>query len=300
LRLPMHTTLEPMPTRPDHVAVLHGPIVLAARTRPLPEERLEFRAGDARMDHIAQGERVPLAQAPLFVTSEADFSARLLPIAGRPLSFRTGALLQDPDGAPIRGLVLEPFFRVHDSRYMLYWPVSTRQQARERRERIARDEQARIALQARTVDAVAPGEQQPESDHGFEGDGVDTGLNGGRRWRHATGWFSYRLNDPQREGRVLRLTCSPSDDGRRFAVWLNDRLLTDLTLRTPAELPSPAKRERGGGEGSRQGTASTFYDLDLPIPEDWPRPADGTLRVRFVAAPGSIAGGLYDLRLLRS
>ena len=63
--------------------------------------------------------------------------------------------------------------------------------------------------------------------------------------------------------------------------------------------PSPAERERGGGEGSRQGTISTLYDLDLPIPEDWPRPPDGSLRVRFVAAPGSIAGGLYDLRLLR-
>ncbi len=300
LRLPMQTRLESMPTRPDHVAVLHGPIVLAARTRPLPQERLEFRAGDARMDHIAQGERVPLAQAPLFVSADADFSARLIPIPGRPLSLRTGSLLQGPDGAPMRDLVLEPFFRLHDSRYMLYWPVSTPQQARERRERLARDEQARIALQARTVDAVAPGEQQPESDHGFEGDGVDTGLNGGRRWRHATRWFSYRLNDSRREGRVLRLVCSPSDDGRRFAVWLNDRLLTDLTLRAPAGLPSPAERERGGGEGSRQGTVSTLYDLDLPIPEDWPRSADGSMKVRFIAAPGSIAGGLYDLRLLRS
>ncbi len=41
----MRATLEPMPTRTDYVAVLRGPIVLAARTRPIAGERLVFPRG---------------------------------------------------------------------------------------------------------------------------------------------------------------------------------------------------------------------------------------------------------------
>ena len=285
VRLPMRTTLEPLPTRADFLAVLHGPVVLAARTQPIAGERLEFRAGEARMDHVAHGPLVPLAQTPQFVSAKADFGGRLAPVPGRSLSFSAGALLQGPDGAPIQDLVLEPFFRVHDARYVLYWPCSTPQEAKARRERLALEERERLALQARTVDAVAPGEQQPESDHGFAGEGIETGLNKGRRWRHATAWFSYRLNDPRREGRVLRLAFSALDDGRRFSVWVNDRQLADLTL--------------SAADATERAAGAEIYSRDFPLPEDWPRPSDGAVRVRLVAAPGSIAGGIYDLRLLR-
>ncbi|TXD94958.1 modulator protein [Mitsuaria sp. TWR114] len=202
------------------------------------------------------------------------------------LSFSAGSLLQGPDGAPMPDLVLEPFFRVHDSRYVLYWPCSTPAEAKARRERLALEERERLALQARTVDAVAPGEQQPESDHGFAGEGIETGLNKGHRWRHATAWFSYRLNDPKREGRLLRLAFSALDDGRRFSVWVNDRRLADLTLRAD--------------EATDRAPGAEIYSRDFPLPEDWPRAADGAVRVRLVAEPGSIAGGIYDLRLLRA
>lgn len=286
VRLPMRTTLEALPTRSDFVAVLHGPIVLAARTTPIAGERLEYRAGEARMDHVAQGALVPLAQTPQFVSAKADFGGRLAPVPGRSLSFSAGSLLQGPDGAPMPDLVLEPFFRVHDSRYVLYWPCSTPAEAKARRERLALEERERLALQARTVDAVAPGEQQPESDHGFAGEGIETGLNKGRRWRHATAWFSYRLNDPKREGRLLRLAFSALDDGRRFSVWVNDRRLADLTLRAD--------------EATDRAPGAEIYSRDFPLPEDWPRAADGAVRVRLVAEPGSIAGGIYDLRLLRA
>jgi hypothetical protein len=43
----------------------------------------------------------------------------------------------------------------------------------------ARDEAERLALDARTIDQVAPGEQQPESDHFFKAEGGDAGINKG-------------------------------------------------------------------------------------------------------------------------
>ena len=39
--------------------------------------------------------------------------------------------------------------------------------------------------------------------------------------------------------------------------------------------------------------------MDIPIPDAMRRDAQGKLSVRFVARPGSVAGGLYGLRLLR-
>jgi uncharacterized protein len=97
-----------------------------------------------------------------------------------------------------------------------------------------------------------------------------------RHWRHASGWFSYELKDREGAGRLLRLTFASGDAGRKFDVLLNGALLQTLTL-------------------ERKGDA--FYSVDLPVPAGAAR--DGKLEVKFVAHPGSIAGGLYGLRLLR-
>lgn len=272
--LPMTTRLEQMPDRSNYYAVLHGPIVLAAKTAPFANEKLNVFADESRMGHIAQGPTCPQEAAPLLVSDTRDFLHRFKPVPGQPLTFTAPGLIQGPNAASLR---LIPFFRLHDARYMLYWQHSTPAGAAELRLRTAQGEAERIALARRTVDQVAPGEQQPESDHAFQGEGADAGINGGRHWRHATGWFSYRLNDKLGEGRVLRLTFAAVDAGRSFDVLVNGRLLRGVTL-APHERP--------------------FYDVDIDVPAGLAR--DGALTVKFVARPGSLAGGLYGLRLLRA
>ncbi|MFB9289135.1 beta-L-arabinofuranosidase domain-containing protein [Pseudoduganella plicata] len=269
--LPMTTRLEQMPDRSNYYAVLHGPIVLAAKTAPFPNEKLNYFADDSRMGHIAQGAMCPQESAPLFVSDTKNFMDRFRPVPGQPLTFTAPGLVQ---GANVRFI---PFFRLHDSRYMLYWQHATPAGAAGLRAQTARDEAERIALAKRTVDQVAPGEQQPEADHGFQGEGADAGVNAGRHWRHATGWFSYRLNDKAGEGRTLRLTFAAADAGRAFDIFVNGRLLRSMTLQ-------PNER--------------AFYDVDVDVPAGAAQ--DGTLTVRFVARPGSLAGGLYGLRLLRA
>jgi uncharacterized protein len=175
-------------------------------------------------------------------------------------------------------VTVEPFFRLHEARYQMMWPVldSAELERREaqRRERAA--EQA--ALDARTVDQVAPGEQQPEADHEYAADGGDTGIHLGRRWRHASGWFGYTLRDPKREARTLQLTLSNGDAGRQWRIELNGRVLS----RPPLQADAPG----------------SFYTLDVPLPPD-AVDAQGRLVLRFIAETGSMAGGLYGLRLLR-
>jgi uncharacterized protein len=280
VELPMRTTLEPMPGLKNYVAVLHGPIVLAAKT-PQPGESLNFKADGSRMGHIAHGAVCPQDAAPVFVSPDlnrADFIRRFKPVPGQPLTFTAPGLIQGrPDADRLQ---LIPFFRLHDSRYMLYWATSTPAQQSLLRVELAKAEEARLALDAITIDQVAPGEQQPESDHGFKGEGAENGIAPAGRWRHAKQWFSYELNDPQAEARVLRLSFAKGDAGRRFDLLVNGQLIAEI------ELARPDARDE-------------IYTRDFTLPAGLAQAAGGKLTVKFVARPGSIAGGLYGLRLLR-
>ncbi len=276
VRLPMTTTLEQMPDKSDYYAVLHGPIVLAAKTRMPGDEQLALLADDSRMGHIAQGPVCPSDAAPVFVSDTRDFARRIRPVRGEPLTFIAPGLIRGKDAATLR---LIPFFRLHDARYMLYWPYATPQGLAGKRMASAAVDLERRALDARTIDQVAPGEQQPESDHAYQAEGGDAGLAPAGRWRHATGWFSYVLNDPASEAALLRLTLSPDDAGRRFDVEVNGQRVAAMTL-----APQPDRQ---------------LYTVDIALPAALAAASHGRWTVRFVARDGSIAGGLYGLRLLR-
>ena len=273
--LPMKTRLEQMPDKSNYYAVLHGPVVLAAKTNPFPDEKLNFLADDSRMGHIASGPVSPLQAAPVLVSDSAAFEGRFKPVPGLPLTFVAPGVVQGKEGST----VFMPFFRVHEARYMVYWPYSTAADLAATRAKAAEDEAARLELDARTIDQVAPGEQQPESDHFFKAEGGESGLAKGRHSRHATSWFSYDLADKKSEARALRLTYSKGDAGRKFDILINGQPLAAVTLDGKAE--------------------QDLYTVDYPIPPALVAAAGGKLVVKFAARDGSVAGGLYGLRLLR-
>lgn len=126
---------------------------------------------------------------------------------------------------------------------------------------------------------MAPGQQQPESDHNFQAEGGENGIHKGRHWRHATGWFRYALSDPQGVVATLRLTLSTLDAGRVFDVLVNGTTVAKVavTADAPQEL----------------------HTQDVPLPAELVKAANGKLTVKFVAGKDSVAGGLYGLRLLR-
>lgn len=274
--LPMTTRLEPMPSMKHYYAVLHGPIVLAARTKLFADEQLDFLADDSRMGHIAQGPMCPLESAPMFVSDAQDFVRRFQPVPGKPLTFRAPGLVHGAAGAATEFI---PFFRLHDSRYTMYWQHSTPANLERMQAENAAREAERLALDARTIDSVAPGEQQPEADHFFKGEGTESGINDGRRWRHATGWFSYELNDPGREAKTLRLTFAKADAGRRFRILVNGQAIADIELAADVD--------------------EAFYTRDFTLPRSLIEASKGKLVIQFVAGANSVAGGLYGLRLMR-
>jgi uncharacterized protein len=275
VELPMHTAIERLHGS-DYVSVVHGPLVLASKTGSA--DMAGVIAGDGRMAHVSPGRYLPLDGAPMFVGDVNTLASRIRPVPGRLLTFRAPDLIQ-PAGA--RDLELVPFFRVHDSRYMVYWRTVAPKEYRDVVARLEADEKSRLALEARIVDRVTPGEQQPEIEHNVRSEGSNTGVAHGRTWREATGWFSYDLEAGAPKGPLeLVVTYSAGQRGREFDIVVNDRLVASVAL--------------DGRQPDR------FLDASYTIAHDIVAGTpDGVLTVRFVAKPGSRAGAIYEVRLLR-
>lgn len=274
--LPMRTTIERLPDGSDYAAVLHGPVVLAAKTGT---EQLDgLIANDGRMAHISSGPYLPLDRAPMLVGDFAELAQRIQPVAGRPLTFTATDLIRPRE---FGGLELVPFFRVHDARYMLYWRTVSAEKYPEVVAALEASEKARLALEARTLDFVAPGEQQSEVEHGFDGEATRTGALHGRRSREATGgWFAYKLNAAAAAGAPLELIVSydGGENGRTFDLLVNGRVIATV------ELP--------GGRRDR------FVDVAYAVPAELA--TAGTLTVRFASREKSRTGSIYGVRLAKA
>lgn len=272
--LPMQTKTERLPDGSDWVAILRGPIVLAA---PSGTDDLDgLRAGPGRGDHVARGPSIPLDQMPALLTSPEDLPKHVVPdpVAG-PLCFRLKDVAQP---APPEGMPLIPFFRLHDARYQMYWALTTEEHFAAQKERLAAAERAKLAREAATLDSVAIGEQQPEVDHAFTGEETETGQHQGRTWRHGK-TFQYTLNTRGEIEADLVVTYWGGDKNRSFDILAGDALLAteELTGANPGE----------------------FIEKRYAIPADiMESVTDGKVTIQFVAKRW-LAGGIFDLRLMR-
>jgi DUF1680 family protein len=274
LQLPMQVKTEFLPDGSPWFSFVRGPIVLAAATDTTA--MVGIKADDSRMGHIASGPLYPIEKAPMIVSESKDLSSALQPVAGKPFTFTASKLIY-PDS--FRNLQLVPFYTIHDTRYMVYWRFATPDQLHSIREELRKAEEERLALETITVDYVAPGEQQPESDHGFKGENTESGVFRERHWRHSKGWFSYDLKNGKGEGRRIRITYSGSDKNRTFDLFVNGMLLQTVKL---------------DGEAGNK-----FFDVDYPLPESMITEPKETITVKFVAHPGSIAGEIFGVRLVK-
>lgn len=285
-------TLETLPGRTagqqQYYAALYGPVVLASAVQPFGKETLQFVAGDGRMGHIADGPQCPAEAAPLLVGKPAEFLAGLKRLPDVPLAFSVNAALKNPGSQP---LTLIPFFRLHDSRYQLYWQQLSKADYPGFIEKARQQQLAAAMLAALTLDQINPGEQQPEVEHQYQGEQSQAGMHLGRHWRDSTAWFGYQLSDAalkdsELPALVLRVDYFAGDVGRSFSIWLNGMKLADVSL------PVPQQRRQAGSAG--------FYSVDYPIPaEVLALSGNSKHQLKFVADSGSVAGGIYGIRLMR-
>jgi hypothetical protein len=231
------------------------------------------------MGHVAPGPYLPLDAAPMLV-SDGDvgtFAEHIVPVKGRPLTFTAHDLIRP---AQFREVELVPFFRVHDARYMMYWRATSPDNYTKVVAKLAADEKAQLALDERTIDRVAPGEQQPEVEHHFKSEGSKSGSNLGRSWRDAAAWLSYDLKTTGNAPVALLVTYDGGESGRTFDILVNDRVIATVA-----------------SDGRHR---EHFVDVSYAIPTEVVAAAPGgVLTVKFAAKERSRVAAIYGLRLVR-
>lgn len=270
----MKTYAEFLPDSSHWVSFLHGPIVLGAITDTSDLKGLW--ADESRMGHVASGPKYPLDKAPRLIVDDCnDLSSLVKPIDSLPMHFKLSHVINTPAGA----VLLQPFYTIHEARYMVYWPVNTQKEYEVMKAELVQKENELQELNRRTIDLVWPGEQQPEADHFVKFKDSRTGVHKNRHWRDATGWFSYQLNNPKNEKCTLEITFYGLDNQRNFSMLVNGVTIAEVHL-----------------DGTK---GDNFFTQNYSIPVgliDQNKP----IELKFIAHSGSVAGGIYGIRLLRN
>lgn len=280
IKTPMKITIEELPNVPNYISILRGPILLGARTGT---DHLDgLIADDGRWAHIAHGPLVSVFDAPYIIGGRAEIQAKLdkmQHVPGKPFCYKAPDLFtREKD----KELVLEPFFGIHDSRYMMYWLSMTESEYAKFRQEAEDIERAKMILDRRTVDAMSTGEQQPEVDHLMKTDKSNTGIHEGDAWRDARdgGFFSYEMATGGFEDLTLMVRYWGNDRGKRiFDILVDDQLLVT---------------ESTSGKWNK----NAFVDVEYKIPAEMVK-AKKYVTVTFRSKDGNTAGGVFHVRILK-
>ena len=278
IEFPMHGSIERMPNVPQYICIMYGPIALGMKTGT--EDLRGLLADDSRFGQMASGKKLPVDQAPYLITNKIeDIVKDLEPIAGKPLHFNLKTRMENK----IEG-ELQPFFEIHDSRYMLYWLALNSKDYKEYVAKLAAEEKERLDLEARTTDKVQPGEQQPESDHFMEADeSSNRGITNDVPFRDARngGSFSYLMQTNGETNLSIRIRYWGQDEWRtcEYNLYVDDVLVKSVN-------------------NSKKWRSSQWKYETYPIPAEALK-GKTQVRVKFVAAKNRQVGEIYEVRLIK-
>ena len=277
ITFPMYNSVKYLPNEPQYIALMHGPILLGMKTGT--EDLAHLIADDSRFGQYAGGKKLPIDQAPMLINDNIeDIANQLQPVAGKPLHFTLTTKMENA----IRNELM-PFFEIHDARYMMYWLALSEQSYKSYLDNLARQEQERQALEARTVDKVQPGEQQPETDHKMETDRSQVGNTNDVFFRDARDghYFSYLMQTGGQTELSLRLKYWGVGDWKthEFDIMVDDVLVKEVN-------------------NTGKYRVSEFKYETYPIPADLLK-GKQQVRVKFVAKPGKQIGEIYEVRLVK-
>lgn len=270
LNMPMQVALEQIPDRENFYAFMYGPIVLAS---PTGTENMDgLYADDSRGGHIAHGKQISMQEIPMLIGSAASLPQSLRKINDDLVAFTyTGSVYP----AQKEALKLIPFFRLHDSRYAVYFHQVTEAEVESIRKEVALSERKAMELANQTVDLIFPGEQQPESDHGILYEQAETGINKDRHFRRAKGWFSYNLKVKE-EASQLMITVRKEDYTKVAILLNNEKLTVSPTISKP----------------DKEGFITICYSLPQKL-------SAGSYPIRFSPDGTEWTPAIYEVRLLK-
>ncbi|RRN76160.1 hypothetical protein EIM50_26100, partial [Pseudoxanthomonas sp. SGD-10] len=279
LEFPMKVTLEELNTVPDYVSILRGPIVMGAKVGT--QDLKGLMADDGRWSHIASGPLVSVFNTPLLIGKREDILKKLntmQPVPGKPLSFTVSETFTNHKENKLK---LEPFYRIHDSRYMIYWLAADEDRYQKLLAEKRKEEQEKMELDRRTIDAVKTGEQQPEVDHIMKSRNSHRGIHQQVSWREARdgGYFQYEFGTQGKTDLSLMIRYWGNEIGNKaFDILIDDRVLVEENV--------VGKWNDG-----------KFVNQEYQIPADWLQ-SKNNITVKFAPKPGSSTARIFHVRLL--
>lgn len=252
--LPEAFHTESMPDNADRVALFYGPVLLAGLF------------GNTEPD--------PLKGVPVLVTSEKDPNKW---IKRDGLVFHTSHVGQPAD------VELIPFNRTKNEYYSVYWDRFTPEGWAVRQDQYREEKRKQQEMEDRTIDRMRLGEMQPERDHSFTGEELETGEEHGQKWRSAErgGNFSFVMKVDPAVANTLMCSYWGSDHrGRIFNIQIDGQTI--------------ATQDLNGFKESR------FYEVKYPVPQELVK-GKKTVTVKFVARnAGNAVGPIYGtIRMIR-
>ena len=302
VHMPAELYYEECPNYTDYIAFKYGPILLAAQTTAasaaeakttgLTYEKLQNEyGGEGRMDHSpgSVGKQMNLLSSPLLIGNRADVLARVKAVDLSKLQFTIDASRQGVDTYKWTTLTLQPFYGIHHARYMCYWYQQTPEVFAQ--SDMAKTEAANEALKERTIDFVAPGEQQSEAGHEYNySSDSGKGTYNGESYRdcQSGGYVQFTLFNPDGVSEGLAVMCrfTTADRGRVATLTVDGKKIADI------KIPESVRNADNG-----------FYNIEYPIPAELVKDSKGAVKTKFkvrLAATGSTPNpGLYYLRLVK-
>jgi DUF1680 family protein len=255
IKIPFALHEEGFADRPQRVAVLDGPLVLAA-------------AIDVKKPR------------PAIVGEPDSWLGQLTPVSGGVTpSFAAGVFRFPGDNQP-QSLTLQPFYKIYQSTYQVYWDLLTPAQWQVTEKDYAAEKEKLRLLEARTVDFVQPGDEQNERAHHQRGEKSGSGDLGDHSYRDASegGWFSWVLKSLPDQPEELVLTYWGGDRGRHFDILIDG--------------------ERLAAERLTASHPEVFFDQVYPLP---PALTKGKQQLTLRIQGGDTwVGGVFGARLLKA
>ena len=291
ITLPMQLRYEECPNYTDYIAFKYGPILLGANTTNGSEQLRNVYGGEGRMDHSpgAMGSQKNLMSAPLLIGNRADVLNRIKTQDLSKLTFTIDASRKGVDTYKWTTLTLQPFYQIHHDRYMCYWYQQTPENFT--KSDMAQSEAAIEALKNRTIDFVAPGEQQSEAGHeyNYSSDSGKGSYNGeSYRDAKAGGYVEFSLFNKDAISDSLAIMCrfTTADRGRTATLTIDGTKIAEITI------PGRVRNSENG-----------FYNIEFPIPAELMKDSKGNIKtsykVRLSATGNTPNPGLYYLRLVK-
>jgi hypothetical protein len=154
-------------------------------------------------------------------------------------------------------------------------------------DRLEKEQKEALALDEKTIDKVAPGEQQPEVDHKMKIENSTSGTHQGEFYRDAGkcsggdgGLISYEFETNSEDSLSLMVRYWGNEGcTRTFDIKIDDEKLTTETI-------------------SNRWKKDEFVNVTYPIPDKMVK-GKKVVRISFSASSGMV-GGIYGVRLLRN